>query len=76
MNILLTGSNGFLGQIIINILGREHQIFGLSRKFGNYKVSLDKQIPSFTHTFDMVIHAAGKAHLLLKMILKSKSFMK
>ncbi|MGO4770967.1 NAD-dependent epimerase/dehydratase family protein [Flavobacterium sp. W22_SRS_FK3] len=74
MNILLTGSNGFLGQIIIKILGREHQIFGLSRNFGNYKVSLDKQIPNFIHAFDVVIHAAGKAHSVPKNDIEKQQF--
>ncbi|OOV18366.1 NAD(P)-dependent oxidoreductase [Flavobacterium sp. LM4] len=76
MNILLTGSNGFLGQIIMNILGREHQIFGLSRNSGNYKVSLDTQIPTFSHAFDIVIHAAGKAHSVPKNDIEKQEFYK
>lgn len=74
MNILLSGANGFLGQIIINILKKEHQFISLSRNSGEYMVCLDKQIPNFHHSFDMVIHSAGKAHLVPKTESGSQQF--
>jgi nucleoside-diphosphate-sugar epimerase len=66
MEILLTGVNGFLGKVIANAMEREHQILGLSRNSGEYQVCLDKQIPRFDHSFDLVIHTAGKAHSIPK----------
>lgn len=66
MNILLTGSNGFLGKIIIKTLEQKYQFITLSRNSGEYQVCLDKQIPNFYHSFDMVIHSAGKAHSVPK----------
>ncbi|MEY2922731.1 MAG: hypothetical protein RL108_1357 [Bacteroidota bacterium] len=66
MKVLLTGATGFLGKSIINILSKENTIFSLSRTAGNYKVALENEIPNFNQDFDLVIHAAGKAHSVLK----------
>ena len=74
MNILLTGSNGFLGKIIIKILEKKHHFITLSRNSGEYEVCLDKQIPNFYHPFDMVIHSAGKAHSVPKTEAERKQF--
>ena len=74
MNILLTGANGFLGQIIIKTLENEHQFITLSRNSGEYMVCLDKQIPNFHHSFDIVIHSAGKAHSVSKTELERRLF--
>lgn len=62
MNILLTGSNGFLGRNIIEVLKKEHHLVGLSRSSGEYQICLDKEVPNFQNFFDLVIHSAGKAH--------------
>lgn len=74
MKVLLTGANGFLGKTIFKTLKEEHQITGLSRSFGEYLVCLDKQIPNFHHSFDIVIHAAGKAHSIPKNDAEKKQF--
>jgi nucleoside-diphosphate-sugar epimerase len=66
MNILVTGSSGFLGKEIIN-QNKSHLIFSLNRKIGNYKFNLSIAIPDFEYNlFDIVIHAAGKAHSVPK----------
>lgn len=72
--ILLTGANGFLGKIIIKTLERECQIVALSRNFGEYRVCLDKEVPDFRETYDLLIHAAGKAHSIPKTELEKKQF--
>lgn len=74
MNVLLTGANGFLGKIIIKRLEKEYQILALSRNHGEYQVCLDKQIPNFHHVFEMVVHAAGKAHSMPKTEDERKQF--
>ncbi|WP_264525316.1 NAD-dependent epimerase/dehydratase family protein [Flavobacterium sp. N502536] len=66
MKVLLTGSTGFLGKIILETIKNEHQIIELSRKSGNYKAVLEEGIIKFTESFDLVIHSAGKAHSLPK----------
>lgn len=75
MNILLTGANGFLGRSIKNKLseGNSH-FFCLSRTYGDYKVSLESEIPCFNQKFDLVIHVAGKAHSVPKTGEEKKQF--
>lgn len=74
MNILLTGSNGFLGSIIKKELTKNYNIITLSRSNSFYNVSLEKEIPDFNQEFDLVIHAAGKAHSIPKTELEKKQF--
>jgi nucleoside-diphosphate-sugar epimerase len=62
MNILLTGSTGFLGKIILRHLSKSNRIWGLSRNGSDYNYLLEKHVPQFNLQFDLVIHAAGKAH--------------
>ena len=74
MKILITGSNGFLGKLICAELEKEYKIFGLSRNSGNYKVTLESNIPIFKDSFDIVIHSAGKAHSIPKNEIQKKEF--
>ncbi|MRX67929.1 Nucleoside-diphosphate-sugar epimerase [Flavobacterium resistens] len=74
MNILLTGANGFLGKSISEGTHADNHIKTLSRTAGDYKISLEKEIPVFKESFDLVIHAAGKAHVVPKTELEKKQF--
>jgi len=64
MKLLFTGSSGFLGQNLIPLLNNYYEIttLGLSSN-DDYKVNLSKDIPRFIEKFDLVLHAAGKAHV-------------
>jgi nucleoside-diphosphate-sugar epimerase len=66
LNCLLTGANGFLGESIKKELSKYNNVLSLSRTSGDYKISLEKEIPDFKDCIDFVIHAAGKAHLVPK----------
>lgn len=61
--ILLTGANGFLGSFIMKEF-ENYNIKGLSRGHSDINVDLSKLSPVFNDSFDLVIHAAGKAHFL------------
>ena len=74
MKILITGSNGFLGKLISAELENNNKILGLSRNSSNYKCSLEKEIPVFNDEFEVVIHAAGKAHSVPKTEIQKKEF--
>lgn len=74
MKCLLTGANGFLGKSIAQEISKENTVFGLSRTSGEYKVSLEDQIPDFNQAFDLVIHAAGKAHSVPKTEAEKQQF--
>ncbi|RDI12170.1 NAD-dependent epimerase/dehydratase family protein [Flavobacterium sp. AG291] len=62
MKCLLTGANGFLGKSIAQEISKKYKLFSLSRTSGEYKVYLEDGAPDFGQSFDLVIHAAGKAH--------------
>ena len=74
MLILLTGGSGFLGKSIQLALSKDNSIFSLSRTAGDYKFTLENEIPNFNQAFDLVIHAAGKAHSIPKTQEEKKQF--
>lgn len=63
MNILLTGSSGFLGSILLENLSDNNKIHTLNRTSGDIICDLSKEQPSFTNNYDCVIHSAGLAHV-------------
>src|SRR4051812_12269622 len=74
MTILLTGASGFLGQVILNQLGKSYTICTLGRKKSDYTISLEYSVPVFDKSFQMVIHAAGKAHIAPNSAEERKAF--
>lgn len=73
MDILVTGANGFLGKHILKELANSN-IFTLARSSGDLQISLEKEIPNFEFFFEVVIHAAGKAHSVPKSEAEKKEF--
>lgn len=66
MKILLTGASGFLGKNIQQALNNTNEIITLGRnKESKILCDLSIQIPLLP-SVDMVIHAAGKAHIVPK----------
>ena len=63
MNILLTGSTGYFGKTIENVLSNSNTIFNLIDQNGKH-LRLENHVPIFNQIFDLVIHAAGKAHVI------------
>lgn len=74
MSVLVTGANGFLGKYIVKELSKNHNLKSLSRTFGDYKVSLENEVPDFELKFNLVIHAAGKAHSIPKTEIEKRHF--
>ena len=67
MKLLFTGASGFLGNNIYSLLEEKYVIetVGITSK-DNYNVNLAWELPNLTATFDVVFHAAGKAHSIPK----------
>ncbi len=67
MNILITGSSGFLGNELYESLINSHSVMTLSRTgLSNYNLNLATTVPNFESKLDLIIHAAGKAHSIPK----------
>lgn len=62
---LITGASGFLGKSIVSELYSQYNIHSLGRQNSNtYPVDLSKEVPDIVTNYDLVIHAAAKAHEL------------
>lgn len=72
MKVILTGAYGFLGKAIANhFSGRE--LVRLGRSSGDLVVDLSLEIPRLP-ACDLVIHAAGKAHIVPKTVMEKIAF--
>jgi nucleoside-diphosphate-sugar epimerase len=75
MKILITGTTGFLGKELVNQL-YSSSIFKLNRKVGDFHYDLSNSIPSFQNSFDLVLHNAGKAHIVPNVNEEKEEFFK
>lgn len=73
MKILLTGSNGFFGSIIRTQLS-DYEITSLDLNKSDIIVDLSTSIPLIKKKFDLVIHAAGRAHMEPKSKIEEQAF--
>lgn len=74
MNILLTGSSGFFGQIIYQSLIDKADVFTLNRSSASINIDLSNTVPEIFTTCQMVIHSAGKAHCVPKTTIEKQTF--
>ncbi|WP_294588388.1 NAD-dependent epimerase/dehydratase family protein [uncultured Bacteroides sp.] len=67
MKLLFTGASGFLGNNVCPLLERMYEVttVGLLPQ-DNYTVNIAKEIPNLRERYDVVLHAAGKAHSVPK----------
>lgn len=73
--LLFTGASGFLGASIKPILEKLYSIatIGLT-EHDDYKVNIAKDVPILLHSYDIILHAAGKAHVVPKSPNEIQSF--
>ncbi|MCF3107512.1 NAD-dependent epimerase/dehydratase family protein [Niabella sp. CC-SYL272] len=63
MNLLLTGASGFLGKNIRPILAKHYNVKSLGRGPSNdFIADITSEVPALSEKFNIIIHAAGKAH--------------
>ena len=75
MNILFTGANGFLGKNVIPHISKDNKIYSLDLSKADFTCNISNQIPDFKEfEFDIVFHAAGKAHSIPKNLTEEKIF--
>lgn len=71
-SVLLTGASGFLGNVIKRDL-TEFQITSLGRFGSDVECDLSREVPAL-RPVDLVIHAAGKAHVVPRSEEEANSF--
>ncbi len=65
--LLFTGASGFLGLNIRPILEKSYDVYTLGlTDDDDIKINIAKEVPSINTHFDVVLHAAGKAHTVPK----------
>lgn len=75
MRILLTGSSGFLGGYLKSAWKDVHDVKTIGRSSSNDIIcDLSRRTPELTEV-DMVIHAAGKAHVVPRTAEEAQAFM-
>lgn len=67
MKLLFTGASGFLGGNVLLLLKKSYAVttVGLTPQEA-IQVNLAKEIPVFPDKYDVILHAAGKAHSIPK----------
>lgn len=75
MKLLFTGASGFLGNNVRPVLQRVYEIktVGLTPQ-DDYTVNMAKEIPDLKERYDIVLHAAGKAHSIPKTEVEKQAF--
>ena len=75
--MLFTGASGFLGLNILPLLLKDYatDTIGLSDK-DTYNVDLSENIIKLNRSYDLVLHAAGKAHVIPKNKYENEEFYK
>lgn len=74
-SLLFTGASGFLGKNILPTLIQKYEVTTLGNlPIDDIFVNLAKEIPSFSQHYDIVLHAAGKAHVVPKTPEEERSF--
>lgn len=75
MKLLFTGANGFLGKNVIPLLvEKTFEVKSFGTHNADYIYDITKEIHPFSEKFDVVFHAAGKAHSIPKNSQEEKSF--
>lgn len=75
MKLLITGGSGFLGRSIITHLAKRYTIKTLGIEESNDRqFDLCQDVPSLANDFEVVVHAAGKAHSLPKSQQEAEAF--
>ncbi len=74
MDVLITGSTGFLGKEITRHTCDNSRVYCINRTKGDYCFNLETNIPLLNNKFDRVVHAAGKAHSIINKEIEGNKF--
>lgn len=73
--LLFTGASGFLGHTVRPLLEQSYEIktVGLTDE-DDIKVNMAREVPQLSEQYDVVLHAAGKAHTVPKTAAEKQVF--
>jgi len=75
MKLLFTGASGFLGQNVKPLLQKKYEVKAMGiTDADDIKVNLATTVPEINQSFDVVFHAAGKAHVVPKTEAEKQAF--
>lgn len=75
MKLLFTGASGFLGSNICALLSEVYKVTTVGLTEGDdYRVNIATTVPELKERFDVVLHAAGKAHVVPKTEAERQAF--
>ena len=73
--LLFTGASGFLGYNIRSILKDTYDVYTIGRTDeDDFKCNLAEEVPLLNTRYDLVLHAAGKAHTVPKTEAERRAF--
>ena len=75
MRLLFTGASGFLGHNLLPLLKQSYEVttLGLTPQ-DDLQCNLAKNVPELSTTYDIVLHAAGKAHVVPRTEAEKQAF--
>lgn len=73
--LLFTGGTGFLGKNVMPLLSQQYEVItcGITPD-DMIKANLAKEVPELPERYDVVLHAAGKAHVVPKTDVEKRAF--
>jgi nucleoside-diphosphate-sugar epimerase len=71
---LLTGANGFLGAYLKSALLKFGPVDTMGRSASTWNVDLASEMPILNKSYRLVVHSAGKAHIIPKDALEKQQF--
>lgn len=74
MKLLFTGASGFLGQNVKPLLKKKYKVKTLGLVGDDMIANIATTVPEISETFDVVFHAAGKAHTVPKTEVEKQAF--
>ena len=75
MRLLFTGASGFLGHNLLPLLKQSYEVItlGLTTQ-DDLQCNLARDVPELPSTYDVVLHAAGKAHVVPRTEAEKQAF--
>ena len=73
--LLFTGGTGFIGKNVMPLLTQQYEVVTCGITHDDMlKANLAKEVPELPEHYDVVLHAAGKAHMVPKTDAEKRAF--